>query len=533
MNLRLLLNANKTYQWTSNNSIHFLGFFFDENNQLYRNLEAINYISEQLTINTLEDICEKIDGQFTFIIEEKDDCILVSDALNNFPLFYQIKNETLYISDLWDNIIDVTNSFELNTNAIDEYKTAGFVLLNQTLAKDIFKTNANEILTLGKSIHCKTYQSFITNSFSDKSYEDLSNDTEKVLINVGKRLVKFLDNRTAVVPLSGGYDSRLIVSLLKKLKYKNVICFTYGKPNPEVKISEMAAKELGYNWHFIDFTKIDINAIQQQPEYTDYLKYAANGYSMPYLMEYFATIELKNKNLIPKDSVFLPGHSGDFLGGSYILKTVKNNIDFKNLPAFIESKYFNFIKKDQSQKHQIQNRIQESLQLIGSQRFNDYDMTVEQWDIQEKLSKFIFHSSQVFTFLGYEHYFPLWDKELVQFFRKMPYQYREGKKLYDDVLERYFFAPQHISYKKEELKVSNLQRSLQVVKDSVRYFFPWKMVLKRVNAADWPHYQALTKPMLDYIENQQNKKFTHFKAYNAVICDWYIQFLKDQYKTKS
>ncbi|RZJ26202.1 MAG: alpha-2-macroglobulin, partial [Flavobacterium sp.] len=39
--------------------------------------------------------------------------------------------------------------------------------------------------------------------------------------------------------------------------------------------------------------------------------------SLPYLMEYFAMAELEEQKAIPSDAVFLPGHSGDFLGGSY------------------------------------------------------------------------------------------------------------------------------------------------------------------------------------------------------------------------
>ncbi len=533
MNLSLLLQGNPTYQWTAKDSLHFLGYFFDENNDLYRGYDAIEFLNNQLLHHILDDILKKIDGLFSIVIQEEKNVVLVSDVLNTFPLFYCINNGTLYISDFWDTIIENTNTFDLNTNAIAEYKTAGFVLLNETLAQSVFKTNASEILTLGENTSNKTYQNFINNHFSSKPETELAKDAESTLLKVGQKLVNFLNPRTAVVPLSGGYDSRLIVSLLKRLDYDKVICFTYGKPNPEVKISEMVAKELGYDWYFIDFTTLNIPKIQQQEHYQHYLNFAANGFSMPYLMEYYATLELINQQLIPKDSVFLPGHSGDFLGGSYILKTVKNNLKTTELPAFIEGKYFNFVQKNNSQKLQIQKRLSESLQPIGSHLYEDYNMTVEQWDIQEKLSKFIFHSSQVFTYFGFEHYFPLWDKELRDFFRQVPFKHREAKQLYDKVLEQYFFSPQQISFQKKELKVSNLQRNFQIVKDAIRYHFPWEMVIKRINAADWPDYQSLTKTMLQDIETQQKKKFTHFKAYNAVICNWYVQFLNNKYSKKS
>jgi len=529
---KLLLKGNDTYSWIQIENLSFMGYFFDENHKLYRNQEAVDYITNELKTLSLEQICRKINGLFSLITISEKEYSLASDAVNFFPLFYKISHNQLIISDRWETIIDFTQKFNFNKDAVDEFETAGFVLSNETLDKSVYKTNANQILRFSNlEQKVSQYQNFITDSFFDQSFGDLAKDSEKVLMQVGEKLILFLNGKTAVVPLSGGYDSRLIVSLLKKIKYKKVICFTYGKNNPEVPISKMVAEELDYDWHFVDFTKIDIEEIQAKSEFRDYLDFAANGYSMPYLMEYFAVSELKNNKLIPEDSVFLPGHSGDFLGGSYMKKTVKNHISFQNLPASIESKYFVFTQKSHTKKNQIQKRLQHSLSPIGQSYFSgDFNMSVEEWDIQEKLAKFIFHSSQVFLYFGFEVYFPLWDKELVNFYRKVPFEFRENKKLYDHVLEKYFFQPQNISFDKKELSVSAFQFFLQKVKDAIRYFFPWKVVLKRMNDADWPYYQELTRPMKSYLETKRKKEFSHFKTYNAVICAWYIEYIQEKYK---
>lgn len=529
---KLLLKGNDAYSWIHNENLSFIGYFFDENHNLFRNQEAIDYITNKLKTLSLEQICRKINGLFSIIIVSENEYSFASDAINFFPIFYRIHHNELIISDQWETILTFTETFDFNTDAVDEFETAGFVLSNETLDKSVFKTNANQILRISKAGQkVSQYQNFITDSFFDQSFENLAENSEKVLMEVGKKLVSFLNGKTALVPLSGGYDSRLIVSLLKKLKYEKVICFTYGKNNPEVPISKKVAEELGYDWHFVDFTKINIQEIQEKSAYRDYLDFAANGYSMPYLMEYFAVSELKNNNLIPENSVFLPGHSGDFLGGSYMKKTVKNHISFNNLPTFIESKYFVFTQKSNHRKSQIQKRLQNSLKPIGQSYFSGpYNMSVEEWDIQEKLAKFIFHSSQVFLYFGFEVYFPLWDRELVNFYRKVPFEFRENKKLYDNVLEKYFFQPQNISFEKKELSVSGFQFFLQKVKDAIRYFFPWKMVLKRMNNADWPYYQRLTKNMKNYLETKRKKEFTRFKTYNAVICAWYIEYIQEKYK---
>jgi len=533
MNVQLLLKGNYTYTWTQLGNIYFLGYFFDSENKLYRENEAAEFIAKQLETNLLEDVCKGMNGNFAVIVLSENRYFLVSDSVNFFPLFYKIEKDQIIISDYWENILANFTDFQLNTEAIDEFENTGFVLSDETLDKNIYKTNANQILEINLDSGKKKinqYRNFITDTFSEKSFEELSAEAENVLMNVGKRLVKFLNNRTAVVPLSGGYDSRLIVSLLKKMNYKNVICITYGKDNPEVPISKKVAENLGYDWYFIDYTKTDIADFRKKPRFSEYLEDAANGYAMPYLMEYFAVADLQKKRQIPENSVFLPGHSGDFLGGSYLFKTVKNSIDFQNLNSFIESKYFIFLQKNNGVKKQIAKRVKQSLKPIGKSYIHEgFNMTVEEWDIQEKLAKFIFHSSQVFNFFGFEVYFPLWDKELVNFFRKVPFRFRENKILYDSVAEKAFFVPQNISFRKNELKVSKAKMYFQKMKDSVRYFFPWNMVLKRINNADWPNYQQLTEEMMQFVENKKHKKFTHFKNYNAVICVWYIEFLKEKY----
>lgn len=530
MQAKIVLKGNDANSWHTQENIYFIGYFFDSEDILYRDMQAVYFIKNQLRNHSLEDVCKKLNGVFTFIIQEQD-VKIVSDAINFFPIFYAQLNDKLIISDSWDFINQHKGNFEFNNEAVAEYETAGFVLLNETLEKNIFKNNANQILTLeGKTSSSIQYKSFITEAFSEKYDEELAEEAENVLMNVGERLIKFLNGRTAIVPLSGGYDSRLIVSLLKRMNYRDVICFTYGKPNQEVPISSVVAEKLDYEWYFIDFTKTDVEKVHSSQHYKDYLDFAANGFSMPYLMEYFAVASLKKDKIIPDNAVFLPGHSGDFLGGSYINKTVKNKLKLIDLPKLMESKYFIFTKKSSSYKQQIQNRIKQSLLPIGrSFIYKDYNMTVEEWDIQEKLSKFIFHSSQVFNFFGYEVYFPLWDKDLKDFFRSVPFQYRENKKLYDNVLDDVFFRPYDISFSGKELKASRTKIFLQKLKDSVRYFFPWQMVLKRVNNADWPHYQLLTKDMLKFIEEKKMDKFVNFKTYNAVICAWYINYIKEKY----
>ena len=57
-----------------------------------------------------------------------------------------------------------------------------------------------------------------------------------------------------VVPLSAGYDSRLIISALHHLNAKNII-YSYGKKNNfESKIARQIANKLNYKWYFVELS---------------------------------------------------------------------------------------------------------------------------------------------------------------------------------------------------------------------------------------------------------------------------------------
>ena len=63
-----------------------------------------------------------------------------------------------------------------------------------------------------------------------------------------------MSERPVGIFLSGGLDSRLIISSIHKLGKKEVTCFSYGLTNSkEVTVSKNIAKDLGYKWHFVNY----------------------------------------------------------------------------------------------------------------------------------------------------------------------------------------------------------------------------------------------------------------------------------------
>jgi len=521
--------GNNAFKPCELNGNYFLGYFYNFEGKLFRDEEAILHFLDLHNKNNIQEI-NKLSGIFTILIVEDSKLFVYSDITNYLPIFFIHINEEWKISDDWHYLLKEKGVFNINRQEEAGFLCSGFVSGNATLDDEILKTKSGQVAIIeNDKLYFKTIYSFLPQFFFPNKIDDLVGHGTNIFISAGKRLINYLNGRTAVVPLSGGFDSRLILSILKLNNYEDVICFTYGKKTLEVEISKKVAEKLNYKWYFVDYEQITYDGFVQDEEFKDYAFKYANGYSMVYLQEYFALKYLQENNLIPKNSVFLPGHSGDFLGGSYVNRTVRITKHNSDIAKHIEQKYYFFKKKSKKEKRAIVKCLNNEFvnQKFVNLKIDKFYPYVEDWDVKEKLSKFIARSSYVFTYFGHEHIFYFWDKELVEFWKSMPYNFREGKFLYDKILSEKFFKPLGVYFEKAEIKTSSFFVAYQQIKDFIRYFFPWKYVLKRMQSSDWINYYALTGEMEKELVKKGLKPLRKFKTFNAVICRWYVEKLKE------
>ncbi|MDI2587661.1 asparagine synthase-related protein [Psychrobacillus sp. NEAU-3TGS] len=150
----------------------------------------------------------------------------------------------------------------------------GYVTGKNTLYTNVKQIQAGEYLVFdkkNKELRTSHYFKFHHGEYSKKNQDELVEELDQVHVRVFQRLIDSLEGRPAILPLSGGYDSRLIAVMLKRLGYENVICFTYGLcSNWEVKISKMVAEQLGFKWIFVPYEKKKciLISIVRREEYT-------------------------------------------------------------------------------------------------------------------------------------------------------------------------------------------------------------------------------------------------------------------------
>jgi len=528
-NHQLYLNNNSGFKWYHSQHIYVKGFIFDKKNTYYEKENLLKYFESVETFEDFNGLVEEANGSFSVIIKNEDNIFIAVDKIRTFPLFYTFKNDQFVISDLCATFLNIDKEIILDKSSLVEFKASGFVSGKYTLLKEVYQVRAGELLTIvDKKITSRIYYTYSISKPANLSLTENQNQLELLFQESFKRLIKSLNKRTVVIPLSGGYDSRLIAVLFKSLGYENVICYTYGKKNnPEVNISKTVANKLKYEWHFIEYKKDLLEDLLEDEVFIKYCPFNTNHHTMIFLQEFFAVKFLNENNLIPDNAIFLPGHSGDFLGGSQLIKNgiSEANISIDKINDVIFKKKYFILPSDNNDKRIINDRIKQSLESYNLTDKKLYSYSIfEDWDFKEKIAKVIFNSSNVYSFFGYEYRFPFWDNELVDFFKYLPYKQKFLKNLYDKTLREKFFSKYDINFE-TELQTTKWQTRVQQIKNFLKNNSSESIRKKILLKNDSFATEYIANQMIEDL-NKYGINLSWGRNINSIQIQWFLEKLK-------
>lgn len=172
-----------------------------------------------------------------------------SDWLGSFPCYYDEVNREIAshwgMLNLQSHEYDPIGSFIL--------KRYSFIPTSRTLKQGVSRMLCNQTLVwFPNKIECST-------SLSNLNCET-SIQSSDVVQRIAARLKKDgLEKSEAIIPLSGGYDSRFLASIVKGKFSQSFRSFTYSLLGPrgdcfESKVSKVVAKKLGVPWCSFDLT---------------------------------------------------------------------------------------------------------------------------------------------------------------------------------------------------------------------------------------------------------------------------------------
>ena len=416
--------------------VHYRGYGFTPSEEKLERDSLANYF----LVNTFSEFQTKLkslNGFFAVIVETETSIFAAVDQIRSVPLFYS-REDTFFISEQAQAIRRFLADEAVDSVAREEFLLTGYVTGQDTLAPGVKQLQAGECLVWRKAErHLLTHRYYLYTPSGDLALDEaaLFAKFATVYESVFTRLIRFLDGRTAVIPLSGGHDSRLVAVMLKSLGYENVLCFTYdtGGGRWESELSRQVAQKLGYSWHYVSPPLHAWRTWYQSKQFQAYQAFAFNLSSLPHQQDYLAVKYLLAEGCLPEDSVFIPGHTGDFLAGSYLPVSWRKQDTFslKSVIDAVEKKHYLLWPLDTNKRVRLgAGRIVERLCTDNVTSFSEAARASESWVWQERQAKFIVNSVRIYDWFGLDWSLPFWDKEIISLWAAIPFEMRFGKSLH-------------------------------------------------------------------------------------------------------
>lgn len=380
-------------------------------------------------------------GFFALISHTDQGMLAAVDRIRSIPLFYGQTDNHLFLSDDAEWVRYQVGDSEMEPTAQEEFQLVGYVTGSDTLFQNVKQLQPGEYLIATEDpnrtkVKTHRYYHFLHDEPTDYSDSALRDQLDRATQHCMERLIDYANGRQIVVPLSGGYDSRLIVLMLKRLGYENVLTFTYGVPrNKEAKISQQVAETLNLPWYFIEYTDRKWQEAWATEERLNFCRFASNWSSLPHPQDWLAVQEMNNNNIIQNNAIFCPGHAADFVAGSHIpnCTTTDEPLSKKRLLQEIYHVHYSLAPKEHISKRSAsfwQNRISNLLEDKAPDTAVKFADSFEYWVWQERQAKYITNSIRVYEYYGYEWWLPFWDKEFISFWQNAPLSIRLGSLWY-------------------------------------------------------------------------------------------------------
>ena len=185
----------------------------------------------------------------------------------------------------------------------------------------------------------------------------------------------------------------------------------------------------------------------------------------------------------------------------------------------------NFVFSDRDKNKTLQDIEQNLVSFDSDYKQKIPETVLDNYNIKERIAKYIFNSASFYTFFGYTTRFPFWDKELLCFFKELPIDYKRDKSFFDTVLNDYYFKAHNVNFDNNtEIKKNRFKQ----LKSILKTFLPTFIKKKRLEKRDWNNYRIITLKMLEQLKNRNVKVFRLYKDYNEIITQWYLYLIKNK-----
>lgn len=426
---------------TEQGKIRLRGALYASSGTPDRGVDFRTFISSP--IDEILQVLRTSSGFFSLVIERHDEVIAAVDPIRSIPLFYAEDKPQLLVSDNAEWIrqrCSVKSPYPLGHA---EFLLAGYVTGQRTLFEQIKQLRAGELAIFRKSgTQTRRYFVFDHEEPDTWTHEALEDTLQNVSISIFRRLINYANGRQIAVPLSGGYDSRFVLSMLKKLGYENVLCFSYGiLGNSESALSKYIASSLGYKWKFVEYTDQKWRDAWSSQEASAFRLMASGHSSLAHIQDWLAIHSLVQQRALDEHCIIVPGHTGDFIAGGHIPALAFGGRSLSR-DDLLDSIMGQHLSNAPAPSATILAEVRENLdRAIGATRVGspvEFASAFERWEWEERQAKYIGNSVRVYDFYGLDWWMPLWDLEFMRYWREVPLDLRAGRKWFISFIQQQY-----------------------------------------------------------------------------------------------
>lgn len=456
--MKINLLNNKGREWCHIENSFIKGYAFI-NDVMHDEMAIYNKFIDSINSFSVDEFLLSLNGSFSCVICYKEVTYLISDKIRGYPLLYIKDNNKWIVTDQSRAVLDGVNNYNFCEEALMEYSALGYLHGDWTWIEDCKQVMAGTYVKIEKETATLfEYHNYILDKEYDND-EHIMNQAEIEMDDAFKRMLLSLNGRPIFIPLSGGYDSRLLACLCKKFNVKNVSCYTYGlKDSWEIKISEKVASKFGFPWYCVEYSSEKWEKTFESEAFKDYMWFANNLNTLAHFQDFVAFSELKTKGIIPDDAIIIPGHSGEILGGDQVpYEQLSSN---KSVADLLYNVYYRGnVLKNKYKKIVLNNFGRRHNEILSNDELDNACDEFNNWNIQNRQSNFIVNAVRVYEYFNNGWRVPLWDSRLSDFWMKVSWKNKYYQKLYNKFMFDKYFIPMDVEFYQNTSKSLTSNRS--------------------------------------------------------------------------
>ncbi len=486
----------------------FTGYFIIDN-LIFKDQAASAKLELLLQDSNPYQVISDLNGSFRFAINSESKTYFGIDHFGGYSLFYRdLPNFELLLAPSKEGKLS-----KLSDENILCLLASGFCYGDKTIYSDIKECLPGNLYTYDSIQKNITRQEWFSIDLQSSKVRDKSDLSDIFLSLIPKNF------STSILALTGGIDSRLILSLFRKNK-TSFSSLTYGsQDNPDTKIVNQIADQSQIKHQMFYFDRMNLAPYFTGSKLKNFLDSGFLARSLPFESDWLVSNSLKGST-----QWLTTGFTSFWLRPPY-----QDSLPIKNqeqlINKIIHSQCNQSLISSPKFKDILLANIKSSMSHFKDQA---YDSNYDRWNIENRQHKYIINTSNNYRFNNIEVFMPLFDRRIMEFLNNTCRQQRAEQKIFMEAIISNIFTGNE-SYLKDipstNPKFTNqlLQRKVKASKWKNRLLKLDKNNLNRIfrrpNTSMYQIIQSVLLQSPDYLSKNIEDAFPKINSTISLLYD--------------